>query len=215
MNPNETTALKRVWKHLQSVGVLVVSDSKLPSLARMVAEAPLRGSWWAHAQAHAIFRAGRALETRHDVLTTRLISGKVTFVHQKLWPALFAVAAAREPWQLEGLSARARWLLERVTSQRPLRTDELAAGGAGTAKVLGEAARGLEKRLLVYGESLHTESGAHTKKLESWEHLANRLSFNIPKLEPKAAKQQFEVIAAELESRFHARVRLPWPSRRR
>jgi len=99
---------------LQTVGVIVVSGAKLPSLAGLVAEAPLRGSWWAHPEAHAIFRVGKALEARQDVLTAKLISGKVTLIHKRLWPALFAVATSGEPWQLAGLSPQARALLALV-----------------------------------------------------------------------------------------------------
>jgi hypothetical protein len=32
----------------------------------------------------------------------------VTLVHRKLWPAVLAVGAAGEPWQLRGLSSAAR-----------------------------------------------------------------------------------------------------------
>ena len=190
--------------------MLLVSDSKLPSVTGLVARAPLRGSWWAHPQSHEIFRIASRLASRPDVLTPRLVRGKVTFVHKKLWPALFAVGAAREPWQLEGLSERAQKLLERVENEGTLRTDALAAETGERAKSLGEAARELERRLLVYGEQFHTESGAHSKRLESWQHLAQRLRLKRRRMPAQAAKKKLEKIAAALEARFRSKVRLPW-----
>lgn len=213
MRQKEPPAFQLVSKELERWGVLLVSDSKLPSVAGLVARAPLGGSWWAHPQSHEIFRIASRLGSRPDVLAPRLVAGKVTFLHKKLWPALLAVGRAREPWQLDGLSERARKLFERVERDGALRTDELAAETGERAKSLGEAARQLERRLLVYGEQFHTESGAHAKRLESWQHLVRRLRLRRRHLSAASARKQLEVIAASLEARFRSKVRLPWKSR--
>jgi hypothetical protein len=64
----------------------------LPSVAEMVAGEPIRGSWWGHPASHAIFDALNSLAESPDVVRTRLVNGKVTLVHRRLWPALARVA---------------------------------------------------------------------------------------------------------------------------
>lgn len=190
--------------------MLLAADARLPSVAGLVAEAPLKGSWWGHPQGHAIFRVARELAAHPDVIAPRLIGGKVTFVHRKLWGALLRVAASRGSWQLQGLSPLAHSLLSNVTRNGVLRTDHLAATGRATGKQLGDAARELEMRLLAYGESIHTESGAHAKQLESWDHLARRVRITGRKMSLESAKKQFEEVAAALEAQRKATVHFPW-----
>lgn len=64
----------------------------LPNVAEMVAGEPIRGSWWGHPASHAIFDALNSLAESPDVVRTRLVNGKVTLVHRRLWPALARVA---------------------------------------------------------------------------------------------------------------------------
>jgi hypothetical protein len=64
----------------------------LPNVAEMVAGEPIRGSWWGHPASHAIFDALNALAASPDVIRTRLVNGKVTLVHRRLWPAVARVA---------------------------------------------------------------------------------------------------------------------------
>jgi hypothetical protein len=64
----------------------------LPSVAEMVAGEPIRGSWWGHPASHAIFDTLNSLAASPDVVRTRLVNGKVTLVHRRLWPALACVA---------------------------------------------------------------------------------------------------------------------------
>ena len=64
----------------------------LPNVAEMVAGEPIAGSWWGHAAGHAIYNALNDLAASPDVLRTRLVNGKVTLVHRRLWPALVRVA---------------------------------------------------------------------------------------------------------------------------
>ena len=67
----------------------------VPSLAEAIAGEPIRGSWWSHPRSHAIFRVLGAVRESEDVLACRLLEGRVTLVHRRLWPALVAAAAAR------------------------------------------------------------------------------------------------------------------------
>jgi hypothetical protein len=64
----------------------------LPSLAEAIAGEPLRGSWWAHPRNREIFTLTRAVRAATEVLTCRLVDGRISFVHERLWPALACVA---------------------------------------------------------------------------------------------------------------------------
>ena len=64
----------------------------LPSVAEMVAGEPIRGSWWSHPSSHAIFDVLNVLADSPDVVRTRLVNGKVTLIHRRLWPALARLA---------------------------------------------------------------------------------------------------------------------------
>ncbi|MFC5488340.1 hypothetical protein [Dokdonella soli] len=64
----------------------------IPSLADAVAGEPIRGNWWSHPKSRAIFAATRAVRDAPEVLVCRLVDGKVSFVHARLWPALVRFA---------------------------------------------------------------------------------------------------------------------------
>jgi hypothetical protein len=90
----EEEALQFVADH----GVVLVSArGPVPSLAEAIAGAPVRGSWWGHPQGKAMFRIFSALGEHPDVLVCRLVGGKVTYVHRRLWPALVRAAARFPP----------------------------------------------------------------------------------------------------------------------
>jgi hypothetical protein len=68
--------------------VLESGSGPVPSLAAVITGEPIRGSWWAHARGREIFAVTRAIRDSPDVLVCRLIDGKITYVHRRLWPAL-------------------------------------------------------------------------------------------------------------------------------
>lgn len=74
--------------------VLQAARGPVPTLAHAVAGEPVRGSWWAHPAAHAIYHALGVARSSPDVLACRLIAGKVTLVHRRLWPAFVCLADA-------------------------------------------------------------------------------------------------------------------------
>jgi len=80
--------------------VLESARGPVPSLAETIAGEPLRGSWWGHPKGGAIFVCSRALRNSNDVLTCRLIDGKVTYVHRRLWPALVRLSGNFKPDRL-------------------------------------------------------------------------------------------------------------------
>jgi hypothetical protein len=64
----------------------------IPNVAELVAGEEIRGSWWGHPSGHAIFEALNVLADSPDVVRTRLVNGKVTLIHRRLWPALVRIA---------------------------------------------------------------------------------------------------------------------------
>jgi hypothetical protein len=87
MTPRQALAFVR--KHRV---VLESAQGPVPSLAEAIAGAPIRGSWWAHPNGHLIFEITRAVRDSEQVLVCRLVQGKVTFVHRRVWPALVRLA---------------------------------------------------------------------------------------------------------------------------
>jgi hypothetical protein len=64
----------------------------IPNVAELVAGEPIRGSWWGHPSSNAIFEVLNALADSPDVVRTRLVNGRVTLIHRRLWPALVRLA---------------------------------------------------------------------------------------------------------------------------
>jgi len=74
----------------------------LPNVAELVAGEKIVGSWWGHPAGHAIFDAINALADSPDVVRTRLVNGKVTLIHRRVWPAVVRVA---DQFPIERLAA--------------------------------------------------------------------------------------------------------------
>jgi hypothetical protein len=72
--------------------VLEAARGPVPSLAEAIGGGPIRGSWWGHPKGNEIFAATEAIGSCEDVLVCKLIDGKVTYVHRRLWPALVKLA---------------------------------------------------------------------------------------------------------------------------
>jgi hypothetical protein len=218
MPARQPSDLQQPLRVLRRIGLLLLADSRLPSVASLVAGEPVRGSWWGHPRGQDIYRVSEALTQRPDVLTVRLVQGKVTFVHRRLWPALLAVATARERWQTGGLSPAARALLRRVQATGALRTDALAAKALRAIPRPGDAARELQQRLLIVAEEVHTERGAHALQLQTWQHWMRQrhVAMDLPEVE--AARACLEQAVAALQRAAAAQpapvpALLPWSAR--
>ena len=98
MTPRQASAFVR--RH----GVVLESAvGPVPSLAVAIVGEPIRGSWWSHPQSHEIFEITQTIRAREDVLVCRVVNGKVTFVHRRLWPALVRSAKCFPKSQLAQL----------------------------------------------------------------------------------------------------------------
>jgi hypothetical protein len=98
MTPEQ--ALAFVEKHGM---VLESASGPVPSLAQTIAGGAIKGNWWSHPMGKDIFRITRAVRASQHVLVCRLISGKVTFVHERLLPALVRTASCLRQDQVSQL----------------------------------------------------------------------------------------------------------------
>ncbi|HEX8439957.1 RNA methyltransferase [Archangium sp.] len=133
-----------------------------PSLVEAVAGGPVRGSWRAHAKGRLMYRLGRILRASDEVLSVRLVEGKVAFVDPSLWAVVYRVAMepSRRRRSLEGLSPQARALLTAVERDREVRLDKDSEWT--------KARETLEERLLVHVSETEAETGRHVTVLRSW-----------------------------------------------
>jgi hypothetical protein len=73
--------------------VLQAARGPVPNLAELIAGEPIRGSWWSHPKSHEIFRVLEIVSESPEVLVCKLIEGRVTYIHRRLWPALVKLAS--------------------------------------------------------------------------------------------------------------------------
>ena len=164
--PAETdTATQRVLGELERRQLLLQAGREFTSVANLVTNEEIKGSWWTHPKSNLIYSVCQDLEDDPRVAEARLLAGKVTHLWQTIWPHVAAMALARTAWQVERLSPAAMDLLERVDHE-PVRTDAIAWS---SREKLGDVCRLLERRLLVTSQEIHTASGRHAKQLMSWD----------------------------------------------
>jgi hypothetical protein len=146
---------------------------------------------------HQMFQVLTEVASHPDVLTTKLISGKDTFLHRSLWPAFLAVAMGRELWQFDALDAAVHAVLKQVEDHGVIRTS-------------GVEARTLEKALLVHGEQVHTAKGSHGKVLKSWTKWITDASAGRLELTAAQGRESLDKTVSYLNSRYGGRGKLPW-----
>ena len=88
---NQCTTPQQALAFVQKHGVVLVSaKGPAPRLTEAIAGEPIKGSWWGHAQGRRIFAILSAVTQADQVLVCRLLDGKLTLVHRRLWPARWA-----------------------------------------------------------------------------------------------------------------------------
>jgi hypothetical protein len=176
---------RTLLRELDRRGILLLTDPRLSSVVECVTGKPAKGSWWSHPRGKEIFAACEALRDHRDVLVSKLVLRKVTFVHRRLWPAVWSIATAREAWQMDGLPKAAATLLARIDEE-----GELVRGTGSTEK---RAVDELEQRLLVHAREVHTERGHHERVVVSWARWARAAKF-------KPSRKTIARARAELEA---------------
>jgi hypothetical protein len=153
-----------LWASFADRGLVLLTDPVLPAVAQALA-GPISGSWWGHPEGKRIFAVATAMDDHPDVVATRLVCKKVTFVHRKLWPALLGAALSGDAWQSRGITQEERAILASLGTGT-LRAED-RPGSAPTLKRL-------EERLLVRGWDEHLPSGRHGRRVEPWAAWAAR-----------------------------------------
>ncbi|MEE9166256.1 MAG: hypothetical protein V3U24_02165 [Candidatus Neomarinimicrobiota bacterium] len=97
MTPGEAIAF------VETQGIVLESGKgSIPNLADTVAGEPIRGSYWGHPKGNEIFQLTRAIRSSNEVVVCRLVDGKITYVHRRVWPA---VVRLQESFDKERLGA--------------------------------------------------------------------------------------------------------------
>jgi hypothetical protein len=73
--------------------VLQSARGPVENVAQFIAGEPIRGSWWGHPAGKAIYAILTEIEDSPDIVSTRLVNGKVTLVHARVWPSIVRVSA--------------------------------------------------------------------------------------------------------------------------
>ena len=74
-------------------GVVLQSAKGLePTLVVRIVGGPIHGSWWGHPMGHEIYALTNKIDESKAVLVCTLASGKITYVHRRLWPAFVRMA---------------------------------------------------------------------------------------------------------------------------
>ncbi len=86
---------------IEEHGILLQSArGPVPNIPELVVGEKIRGSWWAHPDHDEIFTVLNQAVIPGMVVRMRLIGGKITLVHRRLWPAIARLADQFDPEQL-------------------------------------------------------------------------------------------------------------------
>jgi phosphoketolase len=84
--------------------VLASAKGTAPRLIDAIAGEVIAGNWWSHPQANTIYNVLTEVQASQDILVCRLLGGKITLVHRRLWPALVRAAETFAPQQIARVS---------------------------------------------------------------------------------------------------------------
>lgn len=203
--------LAEIEQALERYGLLLEHDKELPSVTLLVAGEPIRGSWWGHELGHYIYDLLGELDERSGSLATKILDGKVTYVHPRLWPAFLSVADDPDPARRAGLSRETLSLLDCVQKHGPVRADaDVIPAALGNTRDRSKAIRALETRLHIHTDSLHTESGAHVKVLQTWAHWRAAHGAAASTMNVADGKSELDRAVAGLCGASTRRPKVPW-----
>jgi hypothetical protein len=96
MTDSEGRLLARAFETLGWIEVhgIVLQSARgpVPNVAQFIAGEPIRGSWWGHPAGKEIYAMLNIIDDSPDIVSTRLINGKVTLLHARIWPSVVRVS---------------------------------------------------------------------------------------------------------------------------
>jgi hypothetical protein len=200
--------LALIESYLQEHGLLMVVDNHFPSYVTMITKEPIKGSWWGHPKGNFIYNSLNAVLDRPDILQVKLLNKKTTLVQKEHWSALVSLAESESAWQTYGLKQDHLDLLKLVQSKSAIRTDEMKSSKSLTE--IGKLASRLEERLLIYSESVHTDSGKHARVLKTWSQTMKEREVSVERISPEEAEMYFDFVLEEMRGDLVSRPHLPW-----
>jgi hypothetical protein len=113
---------------------------------------------------------------------------------------------------MKGISNTALTLLKTVQAKGSIQTDQmvLPTSQLSSEAKPGDAARELERKLLIHADQIHTASGAHAKVLETWQHWCKRTGFSGSPVQSDDARVNMEGRLRKLNDEYQGTARLPW-----
>ncbi len=85
--------IRQAMDFIRYHGVVLKSAKGLePSLVVRIVGGPIHGSWWGHPMGREIYALTNMIDKSNAVLTCTLASGKITYIHRRLWPAFVRMA---------------------------------------------------------------------------------------------------------------------------
>lgn len=132
-SPKDQMTPRQALSFVKTNGIVLESArGPVPSLAETIAGKAIRGSWWAHPKGKTIFACSRAIRNSKDVLICRLVEGKVTYVHRRLWPALARLSERFLPARIAAIrevhSATGAHRIEAVAFPKWVPSEEMRKG---------------------------------------------------------------------------------------
>jgi len=130
------------------------------SLAEAIAGQTMRGSWWSHPKRREIFAITRGARDAAEILVCRLVDGKITFVHARVWPALVRLADRFPRERLARVreihSANGKHVLEETPFPDWVPADVMAAAKRLSESEASAELRALQAELRLPRESMRT-----------------------------------------------------------
>ncbi len=209
MNPPSTKSPKamgsKIFKLIEKNKIILLQDKIFPNIVEQIIGKKISGSWWGEPLANPIYNGLQWLEDNHPLLNIKLVSGKVTYVHESLFSALYSIVQEPRDWQLKKLHADDLKLLKLITKRGTVRSENPTL--VTIVKDAKKSFISLEKKLLVYSSEEHTDSGKHVKEYKSWGR--SKIS-RSEVIDYALAMEQVESIVEKLNRDSGAEAKLPW-----
>jgi hypothetical protein len=196
---------KKIFKLIEKNKLLLLQDKIFPNIVSEVIGKEIAGSWWGHQLANPIYNGLQWLEHNRNVLTLKLVDGKVTYLHESLFADIFSIVCEPRDWQLKRLSDSDHDLLKYIFKKTKVTSDDLYVNKL--TKDTKKSFVTLERKLLVYSIEEHTESGKHVKQYMNWKK--SKIAVSNPK-DYLQSIENIERIVGLLNIKSGAKAKLPW-----
>ena len=150
--PITAAGRRRVEAALDRQGLLLVQgQGDAPSVGDLLAGRPITTQGYSHDHVPAWLHA-HALASQDAIAEVKLVRGRRTLVHRRLWPAVEALARAARAAVLSGPADDRRRLLERVEARPGASGDDLKRDLGLDARAFQRAKNDLCAWLTLWGE---------------------------------------------------------------